>query len=72
MAEDVSVRDEVEDRAECYWKRAVAVRTRALALSTPEARTTLLKVADDYERMAEALTRVVLLGHDSEQRIAAR
>ena len=56
------MRGEVEDRAEFYWKRAAAVRARADSLTTPAARDTLMQVADDYERLAEALMRVVLLG----------
>jgi hypothetical protein len=55
---------ELEDRADFYWKRAAAVRALAVTLSAPEAREAMARVADDYERLAEALTRVVLLGEE--------
>ena len=53
---------DLEDRAGFYWRRAGAVRALARTLSTPEAQDALLQVADEYERLAEALTRTVLLG----------
>jgi len=62
----MNMRDEAEDRAAFCWKRAVAVRAQATALSAPETRATLLQMADDYERMAETLTREVLLGAQAE------
>ena len=59
------MRGEIEDRAEFYWKRAAAVRARADGLTTPAARDTLRQVADDYERLAEALMREALLGDEA-------
>jgi hypothetical protein len=53
---------ELDDRAGFYWKRAVAMRGLAGTLSAPEARDALLQRADEYERLAEALTRAALLG----------
>ena len=53
---------EIDDRADFFWKRALEVRARARTLSSPESKDALLKTADEYERIAEALTHAVL--HD--------
>ena len=55
---------EIEDRADFCWKRALAVRALAATLSAEESRAALLRMADEYERLAERLTRAVLLGED--------
>jgi hypothetical protein len=58
---------EIEDRADFCWKRALEVRSLASTLSAIESKDALLKMADEYERAAEALTRAAVLGqeHDS-------
>ena len=55
---------EIEDRADFCWKRAVAVRALAGTLSSAESRAALLRMADEYERAAERLTRAALLGEE--------
>ena len=55
---------EIEDRADFCWKRALAVRALASTLSAEESRASLLRMADEYERAAERLTRAVLLGEE--------
>jgi len=57
---------ELDDRADFYWKRAVAMRGLAGTLSAPEARDALLQRADEFERLAEALTREALLGEPAQ------
>jgi hypothetical protein len=56
---------EIEDRADFCWKRAVAVRALASTMSAAESKAALLRMADEYERMAEELTRVMLLGDNT-------
>jgi hypothetical protein len=63
---------EIEDRADFYWKRAVEVRALARTLSSAESKDALLRMAEEYERVAEALTRVVLLGDESHAEIGRR
>jgi hypothetical protein len=53
---------ELEERADFCWKRAVEVRSLARTLSSAESKEALLKMAEEYERVAEALTRAALLG----------
>jgi len=62
---------DTDDRADYFWKRALEVRARASTLSAPESKGALLKVAEEYERIAEALTHATLHGerhHDDEPR----
>lgn len=60
---------EIEDRADFCWKRALEVRSLASTLSAIESKDALLKMADEYERVAEALTRAALLGEGHDSRI---
>jgi len=60
---------EIEDRADFCWKRALEVRSLASTLSAIESKDALLKMADEYERAAEALTRAAVLGQDSDSGI---
>ena len=62
----------VNERADYYWQRAVEVRARANTLSSVESKDALLKMADEYERVAEALTRAALHGDDQERERSAR
>ena len=55
---------EIEDRAEFCWKRALEVRALAGTLSAAESKAALLQMAEEYERIAEELTRVGLHGED--------
>ncbi len=57
---------EIEDRADFCWKRALEVRSLARTLSAIESKDALLKMADEYERAAEALTRAAMLGEDND------
>ena len=53
---------EIDDRADFFWKRALEVRSRASTMSSQESKDALLKTAEEYERIAEELTRAVLHG----------
>lgn len=53
-----------EDRADFCWRRALEVRSLAGTLSAAESKRALLKVAEEYERVAEELVRLAVLGDD--------
>lgn len=60
---------EIDSRADFFWKRAVEVRSRAGALTAAETKEALFKTADEYERIAEELTRAALHGERDTHRL---
>jgi hypothetical protein len=71
FAEAQSMRSshEIDSRADFFWKRAVEVRARAGTLTSAESKEALLKTADEYERIAEELTRAALHGERDNHRL---